>query len=265
MMDRETALDTAGAALDEGLGDRALEALQHLDTDDPERALLALEAHLLRDELKAARRELSRAEAGLPSDHEGLLWSRSEYHLRSWQPDRAAEDLERLGAGGENAALLDRLSLCLELAGDLEGADACLRRAAELDPEGAPLPPRLAEETFDGIVEAAISDLPEVHRDALSRARLITEPVPFAELFDLEDPAETPPDLLGLFLGSTLHELAEDVSGELPPTIYLFQRNLERSCRDEEELREQIRITLFHELGHLLGLDEDEVDAMGLG
>ena len=70
---------------------------------------------------------------------------------------------------------------------------------------------------------------------------------------------------MGLFLGSTLHELAEDVSGELPPTIYLFQRNLERSCRDEVELREQIRITLFHELGHLLGLDEDEVDAMGLG
>lgn len=258
-------METAVAALDEGLGDKALEAMQYLDPDDPERALLAVEAHLLRDELKAARSELSRAEAGLPPDHEGLLWSRSEYHLRSWQPDRAAEDLERLGAGGENAALLDRLSLCLELAGDLKGADACLHRAAELDPEGAPVPPRLSEETFDGIVEAAISDLPEVHRDALSRARLITEPMPFAELFDLEDPAETPPDLLGLFLGSTLHELAEDVSGELPPTIYLFQRNLERSCRDEEELREQIRITLFHELGHLLGLDEDEVDAMGLG
>ena len=54
----------------------------------------------------------------------------------------------------------------------------------------------------------------------------------------------------------------EDASAELPPTIYLFQRNLERYAADRDHLREEIRTTLFHELGHLLGLDEDEVDGV---
>jgi predicted Zn-dependent protease with MMP-like domain len=47
--------------------------------------------------------------------------------------------------------------------------------------------------------------------------------------------------------------------------IHLFQRNLERIARDEEELVEEIRITLFHEIGHRLGFDEEGVDALGLG
>ena len=51
----------------------------------------------------------------------------------------------------------------------------------------------------------------------------------------------------------------------MPPSIYLFQRNLERYARDSEHLRLEIRTTLYHEVAHLLGYDEDEVDAMGLG
>ena len=53
-------------------------------------------------------------------------------------------------------------------------------------------------------------------------------------------------------------------SGELPPTVYLFQRNLERVCGDREQLVEEIRVTLFHELGHALGFDEEGVARMGL-
>ena len=89
--------------------------------------------------------------------------------------------------------------------------------------------------------------------------------MPFPALVPPGDPGAVPPDLFGLFTGPDLHELAEDHSAQLPPTIYLFQRNLERACPDTGSLREQIRVTLYHELGHLLGLDEDEVDAMGLG
>ena len=73
-----------------------------------------------------------------------------------------------------------------------------------------------------------------------------------------------PDDRLGLFVGPTIHDLAEDFPAQLPPSIYLFQRNLERMARDEEHLAEEIRITLFHEIGHLLGLDESGVAELGL-
>jgi len=75
-----------------------------------------------------------------------------------------------------------------------------------------------------------------------------------------------PPDLLGLYVGMPLsgHE-GHEGAAELPPTIFLFQRNIERACVDEDELREEIVVTLYHELGHALGFDEDGVDAMGLG
>lgn len=264
-MKRDAALAAAEIALDEGRGDLALKALRRLAADDTERALLAIQAHLLENDFGAAEDELARTAARLAPDDPGLLWARSELHLRGWQHAAARKDLERLVAKEPSAAALDRLSLCLELAGDLAGADRALARAAKLDPAGAPVPPRLDDAAFDEVVEAAIAELPDVHRAALDRARVVTEPMPFEDLVDPGDPSETPPDLLGLFVGATLHDLAEDLPAELPPTIYLFQRNLERSCRDADDLREQIRITLFHELGHLLGLDEDEVDAMGLG
>ena len=49
-----------------------------------------------------------------------------------------------------------------------------------------------------------------------------------------------------------------------PNTIYLFQRNIERVARDREDLVEQIRITLYHELGHYLGFEEEDMDGLGL-
>ena len=96
----------------------------------------------------------------------------------------------------------------------------------------------------------------------MENTRVVREPVPFRELVDPTHPGETPPDILGLFVGATIHDTPAEA--ELPPTIYLFKRNLERMARDEAHLAEEIRITLFHEIGHLLGLDEDEVASMGL-
>ena len=45
----------------------------------------------------------------------------------------------------------------------------------------------------------------------------------------------------------------------LPSSIVLFQRNLERFARSRAELIEEIGVTLVHEVGHFLGLDEDEL------
>jgi predicted Zn-dependent protease with MMP-like domain len=72
------------------------------------------------------------------------------------------------------------------------------------------------------------------------------------------------PELLGLFVGVAIdgHSYLS-TGGELPPRIYLFKRNLERTVTRSEDLTEQIRVTLYHELGHFLGMDEDDLDDAG--
>lgn len=73
-------------------------------------------------------------------------------------------------------------------------------------------------------------------------------------------------DLLGLFEGQS-HDAGEYVSspGELP-RIRLFLDNLwDYAESDRAAFREEVRVTLLHELGHYLGLDEDQVEALGLG
>jgi len=82
-------------------------------------------------------------------------------------------------------------------------------------------------------------------------------------LFEESPPLD--PELLGLFVGTPIGEEGATGSGELPPRILLFKRNLERYATDLDELLEEITVTLYHELGHYLGLDEDELHAIDLG
>lgn len=72
------------------------------------------------------------------------------------------------------------------------------------------------------------------------------------------------PDLLGLFVGPSCAEGIE--SGDpLPPEILLFLENLwDYADGDEEIFREEVRVTYYHELGHYLGLEEDDLEDRGL-
>ena len=69
-------------------------------------------------------------------------------------------------------------------------------------------------------------------------------------------------DLLGLFIGSPIYEPG---SSPLPPQIILFLENLSELAEgDEASFLEEVHITYLHELGHYLGLDEDDLDERGL-
>ena len=70
------------------------------------------------------------------------------------------------------------------------------------------------------------------------------------------------PDLLGLFVGVSY---AHEGQAPCPQQIFLFLENLwEETGHEEEIYREEVRKTYLHELGHYLGLDEDELDQRGL-
>jgi predicted Zn-dependent protease with MMP-like domain len=156
------------------------------------------------------------------------------------------------------------LGALLERKGRLEEAEACFERAAAISPEKYPLPVRMTRAEFDREVRKAARKLPRQFRQGLDRVPVIVQDLPDASLAE-GNRDEVGPDILGLFDGVPLTETSELDSVQLRPnTIYLFQRNIERVARDREDLVEQIRITLYHELGHYLGFEEEDMDDLGL-
>ncbi len=109
-------------------------------------------------------------------------------------------------------------------------------------------------------VEATLAGLPEPLRERAQALPVTFERVPNAA--HRRDGIE--PDTLGLFVGP---EFAyEETSSEpLPPQIILFLENIwDLAEADAEVFREEVHTTYLHELGHYLGLDEDDLFDRGL-
>ncbi len=110
--------------------------------------------------------------------------------------------------------------------------------------------------------EEVATTLESLPCELLDRARQVPvtfEPMPSAEL--VADGIE--PDTLGLFDGEAYPD--ELTGGPLPAHITLYLENLwSYAGADEEIYREELRTTFLHELGHYLGLDEDDLEQRGL-
>jgi len=105
--------------------------------------------------------------------------------------------------------------------------------------------------TFDDHVRAALDELPPHLAAALENVAVVVED---------ENPHD--PDLLGLYHGVPLPERG-DMTGMLPDKISIYRVPLEESFPDPNELQEEIRITVLHELAHYFGLDEDRIADLG--
>ena len=105
--------------------------------------------------------------------------------------------------------------------------------------------------TFDDHVRAALDELPPHIAAALENIAVVVED---------ENPED--PDLFGLYHGVPLPERG-DMGGVLPDKISVYRIPLEESFPDPGDLREEIRITVLHELGHYFGLDEERIAELG--
>ncbi|MCB9896363.1 MAG: metallopeptidase family protein [Planctomycetes bacterium] len=121
---------------------------------------------------------------------------------------------------------------------------------------------RVSAQVFDAVLHDVIASLPEPFAELLERVPVIVDPRPSRELRRSVEDAD---DLLGLYLGPSIAEWDRSEGPPETSVIFLFQEHLERACATRDELFEQIRITLLHELGHALGFDEDGLDRIGLG
>lgn len=78
-----------------------------------------------------------------------------------------------------------------------------------------------------------------------------------------ESAPEDDPDLLGLYDGIPLVDRGADYTMVLPDRITLFRANLLDYCTDEQDLAEQIAITVIHEIAHHFGIDDDRLTQLG--
>jgi len=119
---------------------------------------------------------------------------------------------------------------------------------------------------FDDLFEQILDTLPTHILDRLDEIPVILEDEPStAQLDDLDIDAHS--ELCGLHWGVPLTERTDQGWGRLPDNIYLFRGPIMRvsGYKYGGDVKEQIRITLLHEIGHHFGLDEDQLDDLGYG
>ncbi len=111
--------------------------------------------------------------------------------------------------------------------------------------------------------EKILGELPARFKTLLAGVPVLVEERPSEDLvregFD--------PRSLGLFSGPTHEERTGPALGPAPTRIVLYAANLAAFAdpNDPEELEGEVEVTLLHEIGHYFGLDEDQLEALGLG
>ncbi len=176
----------------------------------------------------------------------------------------ARATLERaVKLGPDDAWVQHLLGLVLERAGERYASEQRFARARELAPDDFPTPVHLSSADFDAALREAVALLPEEIRGHVATALVSVKELPDEhDLREHQGDHPLSPLMLGLFRGQSLRDAG--ATGDLPPAIFLFQRNLERMAGTREELIEQIRVTVLHEVGHLLGLSDEDLHERGL-
>ena len=117
---------------------------------------------------------------------------------------------------------------------------------------------------FEALVARALDGLPAEFQAHLENVTVVIAEEPDRELleslgYDPDDPEDT---LFGLYEGVPLIERRHD-DALLPDHITIFRRPLLEWAETEDEVVDEVRVTVLHEIGHFFGLDEDRLDELG--
>ncbi len=122
---------------------------------------------------------------------------------------------------------------------------------------------RARRQRFAALVRQALKELPDPVQAMLDNVAVIVQDEPTGEQLTGMTSADDG-ELFGLYQGIPLAQRDSNYSLVTPDRITVFQGPLERAFATREEIREQVRLTVLHELAHHLGFDEDQLEGMGL-
>ena len=117
----------------------------------------------------------------------------------------------------------------------------------------------LSPEAFARLVQQAIADLPPPYAKLMDTIAVVVEDEPSREVLDALD-LDSEDDLLGLYQGQSLMgDSFFTAGGAQPARISIYRGPILRQCESPEEVVQEVYDTVVHELGHHVGLDDDEM------
>jgi predicted Zn-dependent protease with MMP-like domain len=120
--------------------------------------------------------------------------------------------------------------------------------------------PSLAQ--IEALAQAAVERLPDLFRQHLATVLLRVEDFPDEEVIAAME-LESPFDILGLYWGHHVGDPGGDMTGALPPTIFLYRRPLlDEWANGEDSLEHLVTHVLVREVGHHFGLSDDDMEAI---
>jgi predicted Zn-dependent protease with MMP-like domain len=117
------------------------------------------------------------------------------------------------------------------------------------------MPVRMGRERFEELVGDALDAVPAELLGLLDNVVILVE----------DDPPPDGPDLLGVYEGHALTERGWDYSGVLPDRIVVYRNPILSICEDEQDVVDEVAVTVVHEIAHHFGIDDHRLHELGWG
>lgn len=117
------------------------------------------------------------------------------------------------------------------------------------------MPVEMSRERFEELVAEALDEVPEELLNLMNNVVILVE----------DESPEDEPELLGLYEGHALTTRGWDYAGVLPDRILIYRNPILRICDSEEDVIEEVAITVVHEIAHHFGIDDHRLHELGWG
>ncbi len=132
-----------------------------------------------------------------------------------------------------------------------------------LESKNDPEKGKMSREDFEKLVMEALEGLPQEFKDRLDNVDVVIEDEPGKEqAVLLKDSGKCM--VLGLYQGVPLVKRHHQYGMTMPDKISIFRKNIERACRNEDEIKRMVTHTVRHEIAHHLGISDERLRELGI-